>query len=250
MQVLGKRWRGTARFPDTVRMPRDTAYHGALGDAFAAHSATGAYNAYIDRPAMLALAGDVAGQRLLDVGCGPGHYAAEFLERGAEVVAVDGSAELIAHAKERVGDRADLHVHDLELPLDFAEDASFDTVLSALVVHHIRDRAGLLAEIFRVLKPGGRFLISTTHPTADWKHFGGSYFSDEWVDLHVRDDLPSIHFQRNTVEGFITELLDAGFVIEQLIEPRPIPELEAIDPEAFAKLNARPSFLAVRLRRP
>ncbi|MDA1387751.1 MULTISPECIES: class I SAM-dependent methyltransferase [Glycomyces] len=231
-------------------MPRDTAYHGALGDAFAAHSATGAYNAYIDRPAMLALAGDVAGQRLLDVGCGPGHYAAALVERGAEVVGVDGSAELIAHAKERVGDRAELRVHDLELPLDFAEDASFDTVLSALVVHHIRDRAGLLDEIFRVLKPGGRFLISTTHPAADWKHFGGSYFSEEWVDLHLTGDLPSIHFQRNTVEGFIGDLLEAGFSLEKLVEPRPVPELETVDPEAFARLNDRPSFLAARLRRP
>jgi SAM-dependent methyltransferase len=231
-------------------MPRDTAYHGALGDAFAAHSANGAYNAYIDRPAMLALAGDVAGQRLLDVGCGPGHYAGALLERGAEVVGIEGSAELLAHAKRRVGDRAELRLHDLELPLDFAEDASFDTVLGALVIHHIRDRAGLLAEVFRVLKPGGRFLVSTTHPAADWKHFGDSYFSNEWVDLHVQEDLPPIHFQRNTVEGFIGELLGAGFVIEQLVEPRPVLELEAIDAESFAKLNEKPSFLAVRLRRP
>lgn len=231
-------------------MPRDTAYHGALGDAFAAHAAHGAYNAYIDRPAMLDLAGDVAGQRLLDLGCGAGFYMAALLERGAEVVGAEGSAELLAHAKTRVGDRAELHLHDLELPLGFAADAAFDAVLSALVVHHIRDRAGLLAEVFRVLKPGGRFLISTTHPAADWQHFGGSYFSEAWVDLHLREGLPPIHFQRSTVEGFIGELLDAGFTLERLVEPRPVPELEAIDPEAFAKLNARPSFLAARLRRP
>ncbi|WP_205325117.1 class I SAM-dependent methyltransferase [Glycomyces sp. YM15] len=231
-------------------MPPETAYHGALGDAFADHSANGAYNAYVDRPAMLGLAGDVAGQRFLDVGCGPGHYAAALLERGASVVGVEGSAELLARAKQQVGERAELRQHDLELPLDFAEDASFDAVLCALVIHHITDRAGLLAEIFRVLRPGGRFLISTTHPAADWRHFGDSYFSDEWVDLHVREDLPPIHFQRNTVEGFIGDLLDAGFAVEKLIEPRPAPELEPIDPKAFAELNTRPSFLAARLRRP
>lgn len=231
-------------------MPRNTAYHGALGVAFAARSASGAYNAHIDRPAMLGLAGGVEGQRLIDIGCGAGHYAAELLERGAEVVGIDGSAELLALAKEKVGERAELRLHDLERPLDFAPDASFDVALSALVIHHLRDRAGLLAEVFRVLKPGGRFLVSTTHPAADWKHFGGSYFADDWVDLHVGEDLPPIHFQRGTVEGFIGELLAAGFALERLIEPRPVPELEAVDAEAFAKLNARPSFLAVALRRP
>ncbi|MEU5153079.1 methyltransferase domain-containing protein [Glycomyces sp. NPDC021274] len=230
-------------------MPRDTAYHGALGDAFAAHAATGAYNAYIDRPAMLDLAGDVSGQRVLDLGCGAGLYAEALLERGAAVVGVEGSAELLAHAKERAGERAELRRHDLELPLDFAADASFDMVLCALVIHHLRDRAGLLAEVFRVLKPGGRFLVSTTHPAADWKHFGDSYFSESWVDLHVRDGVPPIHFQRMTVEALLGELLDAGFTLERLVEPRPVPELEAIDPEAFAKLSVRPSFLAVRLRR-
>jgi SAM-dependent methyltransferase len=231
-------------------MPPATAYHGVLGDAFAAHSANGAYNAYIDRPAMLGLAGDVAGQRFLDVGCGPGHYAAALLDRGASVVGIEGSAGLLAHAKARVGERAELRQHDLELPLDFAEDASFDAVLCALVIHHITNRAGLLAELFRVLKPGGRFLVSTTHPAADWRHFGDSYFSEEWVDLRLRPELPPIHFQRITIEGLIGELLDAGFAIEQLVEPRPVPELEAIDPEAFAELSARPSFLAIRLRRP
>ncbi|MFG3339994.1 class I SAM-dependent methyltransferase [Glycomyces sp. NPDC048151] len=230
-------------------MLRETAYHGALGDAFAAHAAHGVYNAYIDRPAMLALAGDVTGERVLDIGCGAGFYVEALLERGAHVTGIEGSVELLAHARERVGDRAELRQHDLERPLGFA-DASFDTALCALVVHHIRDRAALLAEVFRVLKPGGRLLVSTTHPAADWKHFGGTYFSDDWVDLHLREDLPPIHFQRNTVAGFLTELLDAGFALETITEPRPVPELEAVDPEAFAKLNARPSFLAVSLRRP
>ncbi|MFY1633930.1 class I SAM-dependent methyltransferase [Solwaraspora sp. WMMB335] len=81
------------------------------GDHFARHADTSPYNAYVDRPAMLALAGDVGGQRILDVGCGAGHYAAELLSRGAEVVGIDDSATLLAHARRRLGDRADLHRH-------------------------------------------------------------------------------------------------------------------------------------------
>lgn len=232
-------------------MLQETAYHGALGEAFAAHSETSNYNAYIDRPAMLALTGDVSGLRILDVGCGPGHYAAALAERGATVVGIDGSAELLAHARSRTGDTVDLRRHDLETPLDFAADASFDLAVCALVIHHVRARAQLLAEIFRALRPGGHLLISTTHPAADWHHFGDSYFSREWVDLPVKehDDL-AIHFQRSTIEEFLGELLSAGFTLETLIEPRPAPALRVIDPDAFERLSTHPSLLAARLLRP
>jgi SAM-dependent methyltransferase len=247
-------------------MLRDTAYHGDLGEAFAAHAETSSYNAYIDRPAMLALAGDVAGLRVLDIGCGAGHYAAALAERGAAVVGIDGSAELLEHARARTGGivgadsgsgtaaggpPVELRQHDLETPLDFAADASFDAAVCALVIHHVRNRDALLSEVFRVLRPGGAFLVSTTHPTTDWKHFGGSYFSQEWVDLRLQGegDL-SIHFQRNTVEGFVNELLAAGFQLETLREPRAVPELRETYPESYERLNQHPSLLAARLRRP
>jgi SAM-dependent methyltransferase len=247
-------------------MLRDTAYHGDLGEAFAAHTETSSYNAYIDRPAMLALAGDVAGLRVLDIGCGAGHYAAALAERGAAVVGIDGSAELLEHARARTGGivgadsgsgtaaggpPVELRQHDLETPLDFAADASFDAAVCALVIHHVRNRDALLSEVFRVLRPGGAFLVSTTHPTTDWKHFGGSYFSQEWVDLRLQGegDL-SIHFQRNTVEGFVNELRAAGFQLETLREPRAVPELRETYPESYERLNQHPSLLAARLRRP
>jgi SAM-dependent methyltransferase len=90
----------------------ETAYHGELGEHFAAHATQGAANAYIDRPAMLELAGDVSGLRVLDVGCGAGHYAAELLDRGAaELVGTDGSETLLRIARERLGDTVALHCH-------------------------------------------------------------------------------------------------------------------------------------------
>jgi SAM-dependent methyltransferase len=250
-------------------MLRDTAYHGDLGEAFAAHAETSSYNAYIDRPAMLALAGDVAGLHVLDIGCGPGHYAAALAERGATVVGIDGSAELLEHARVRTGGTivggasesvtsgalgdhpVALRRHDLETPLGFATDAAFDLAVCALVIHHVHNRDALLSEVFRVLRPGGTFLVSTTHPATDWKHFGGSYFSQEWVDLRLQGegDL-SIHFQRNTVEGFVNDLLAAGFVLETLREPRAVPELRETYPESYERLNQTPSLLAARLRRP
>jgi len=231
-------------------MPARTAYDDELGDHFARHADTSPYNAYTDRPAMLALAGDVDGQRILDVGCGAGQYAAELLSRGAKVVGIDGSATLLDHARRRLGDRAELHRHDAEDPLDFIDDASFDGVVCALMLHHVANRRQLLGELRRVLRPGGWLLVSTTHPTADWRHFGGSYFADNWVDLPLAGGQMSIHYQRMTLETFLGELLDAGFSLERLVEPRPVPSLRDVDEAAYHKLRQSPSSVAVRLRRP
>lgn len=229
-------------------MPAHTAYHDALGDFFAHHADASPYNAFTDRPAVLDLAGDVSGADILDLGCGAGHYAAELLARGARVTGVDGSAALLRHARDRVEDRADLRLHDLEQPLDFAADASFDGVVCALVIHHVANRRGLLSEARRVLRPGGWLAVSTSHPASDWRHFGGSYYDEAWVDLQLGSG--SIHFQRATLETFLGELLDAGFVLERLVEPRPLAELQKIDEVAYARLRERPCFLAVRMRRP
>ncbi|MGN9841500.1 class I SAM-dependent methyltransferase [Nonomuraea sp. H19] len=231
-------------------MHKATAYHDALGDFFAKNADTSPYNAYTDRPAMLQLAGDVSGARILDVGCGAGHYAAELSARGAQVVGIEGSATLLRHAQARVNGQAELLLHDLEEPLGFAADASFDGVVCALVYEHVRNRVQLLGELRRVLRPGGWLLVSTTHPTADWRHFGGSYFSHDWRDLPLGDSGLSIHYQRMPLETFLGELLAAGFLLEQLIEPRPTTNLRDIDEAAYDKLHQAPCFLAVKLQRP
>ncbi len=229
-------------------MPARTAYDGALGDFFASNADTSPYNAHTDRPAMLDLAGPVDGSRILDAGCGAGHYAAELVARGADVVAVDGSETLLEHARRRLGGRAELHLQDLDEPLRFA-DASFDGVVCALVLHHVTDRPRLLAELRRVLRPGGWLLVSTTHPTADWHRFGGSYYAEDWVDMALADGRWEIRFQRMTLQTFLGELLAAGFVLEKLVEPRPAPDLRDRDATAYDRLQQAPCFLAVRVRR-
>ncbi|MGW8482005.1 class I SAM-dependent methyltransferase [Microbacterium sp. NPDC055903] len=60
-------------------------------------------------------------------------------------------------------------------------DYSQDGVVCALVIHHLTDRPRVLAEVRRILRPGGWFMLSSTHPTANWGYFGGSYFDERWV---------------------------------------------------------------------
>src|SRR5438309_801702 len=88
-----------------------------VAGAYEAHAVDGAYNAHYDRPAVLALVGDVRGARVLDAGCGPGLYAQELVVRGATVVGIDGSEQMLDLARARVGNDVELHRVDLDEPL-------------------------------------------------------------------------------------------------------------------------------------
>jgi SAM-dependent methyltransferase len=232
-------------------MPTDTSYHGDLAGYFAGSGQEHPTNAYIDRPAMLALIGDVAGQDVLDVGCGPGFYSAAMAERGATVTGLDGSADMVRIAERTVGERGRFVQHDLEQPLPLA-DASFDLAVMALVYHHLHARRQLLAELRRVLRPGGRLLVSTTHPMSEQRWLGGSYYEGGRVDAPIGGPGSgfTINFERMTLETFVNEMLDGGFVLERLLEPRPSAEFRDVDPQKFEALDVKATVLTVALRRP
>ncbi|NLU65946.1 class I SAM-dependent methyltransferase [Streptomyces sp. HNM0574] len=231
-------------------MSAGTAYHGDMGEHFAAASAKSLYHAHTDRPALRELAGDVTGARVLELGCGAGHFAAELLERGAgQVVGLDGSESLLRAARAQLGARAVLHRHDLEDPLTLLEDRSFDLGVMALAYNHLDAREQLLAELRRVLRPGAALLVSTTHPTADWTYFGGSYFTEERVKLPFGDAF-ALDYWRMPLETFLGEFLGAGFVLEKLVEPRAREEGRPVDPVRHDKTHRQPVFLAARFRAP
>lgn len=84
-------------------------------------------------------------------------------ERGAFVTGVDSSVRMLELARERLGDDAALHAADLSRPLPFA-DGAFDDVIACLVLHYLEDWAAPLAELRRVLVPGGRLVVAVNHP--------------------------------------------------------------------------------------
>lgn len=104
-----------------------------IAEAFLAHAEDGFYNAHYDRPACLELLGDVAGKDVLDAACGPGLYAAELVARGATVVGFDQSPRMVTLSEQRVG-QGRFVTHDLNDPLDWLPDASFDLALCALAI--------------------------------------------------------------------------------------------------------------------
>jgi SAM-dependent methyltransferase len=213
---------------------------------YAQHAEHSAFNALYDRPAVLGLLGDVADQRVLDVGCGPGLYAEELVRRGASVVGFDQSPEMVQLASSRLGEAAEFRVQDLGEPIGWADDASFDLAVMALVIHHIDDRVSALREICRVLRPRGRLVVSTHHPVADWRRQGGSYFDSEVVEETWSRGW-QVRYWRQPLTRTCAEFAEAGFWIERLVEPLPAPEMALADPEHDAELRAEPGFIAFRL---
>jgi SAM-dependent methyltransferase len=219
-----------------------------MADEFLTHAEDGAYNAHYDRPAVLELLGDVAGLRVLDAGCGPGLYAEELLDRGAEVVGFDASSAMVDLARARVGDRAEFRVARLDAPLPYADD-SVDVVLCALAIHYVADRHAAFAELHRVLRPGGAAVVSTQHPTTDWLRKGGSYFdrvleTDAWSMLSGKHE---VQFWREPLSDLCAAATDSGFVIQRLVEPRAPEIMRDRWPAEYDKLVQRPGFLALRL---
>jgi ubiquinone/menaquinone biosynthesis C-methylase UbiE len=134
-----------------------------FAEAYAADNEVNLLNGHYERPAMLSLAGDVDGRRILDVGCGAGPLSAALRDRGATMAGFDLSEAMIELARRRMGDDAELIVHDLAEPLPYA-DAVFDDVVASLVLQYLKDWTGPLAELRRVLKPSGRLIASVNHP--------------------------------------------------------------------------------------
>jgi 2-polyprenyl-6-hydroxyphenyl methylase/3-demethylubiquinone-9 3-methyltransferase len=100
-----------------------------------------------------------AGERVLDVGCGEGHLAAELARAGAEVVGIDVAAEPLRRARLRHPE-LDLRQVAAEGAWPLA-DASFDAVWAGETIEHVADTAGWLSEVRRVLRSGGGLLLST-----------------------------------------------------------------------------------------
>jgi demethylmenaquinone methyltransferase/2-methoxy-6-polyprenyl-1,4-benzoquinol methylase len=94
------------------------------------------------------------GQRLLDVATGTGMVAAALLDRGATVVGLDQSEDMLGVARERLGDRATLVRGEAER-LPFA-DGEFDALTFTYLLRYVDDRAATMRELVRVVKPGGR----------------------------------------------------------------------------------------------
>ncbi|MFI5666133.1 class I SAM-dependent DNA methyltransferase [Streptomyces sp. NPDC051704] len=218
----------------------------SFAEAYSAENENSLVNAYYERPAMLAIAGDVAGRRILDAGCGSGPLSAALHDRGAVVTGIDASAGMLALARRRLGDDVALHVADLGGPLPFDDDA-FDDVVASLVLHYLEDWGPTLAELRRVIRPGGRLITSVDHPFVAYTvqeprpdYSATTSYAFDWTF----DGEPApMRFWRKPLHAMTDAFTTAGFRLVALSEPQPDPAARELFPDDFPALSTKPCFL-------
>jgi SAM-dependent methyltransferase len=202
----------------------------SFAEAYNAETEANLLNGYYMRPAIVNLAGDVAGRRILEAGCGAGPVSAMLRDRGATVAGFDSSAKMLELARKRLGPNADLRIADLAGPLPYP-DGAFDDVVAALVLHYLEDWTGPLAELRRVLRPGGRLIVAVDHPFAiDFLHFQetgeSAYFGvrsrdEEWT---FGGHSAPMTFWSRPMHAMTDAFTAAGFRINVISEPPIAPD--------------------------
>jgi SAM-dependent methyltransferase len=197
---------------------------------------------------------------VLDIGCGEGQVARHILRtvRGAEVVGVDPAGAQLRVACERGGGVRYARGTADALP---AHEGAFDAAVACLVFEHITEVDAALAEVARVLAPGGVFLFLLNHPLLQAPGSG-------WIDDHILgeqywrigpylvDDVTmeeiapgvTLPFVHRPLSRYVNTLRDVGLVLERMEEPAPPPGFVARAPE-YAASATIPRLLVLRTRR-
>ena len=207
---------------------------------------------------MLDALGNVGGKSAIDIGCGEGRLSRLLSKLGASVTGVDLTEALIARARAMSTGEAYI-LGDAENLNDVVSD-SFDLAVSYIVLVDLLDYRGAIEAAYRVLRPGGRFVVCNIHPMrsslpggwikqADRKLF---YPVDDYTDEGPREwtwwGRRFVNMHR-TLSSHIAAFLDAGFTLRALHEPTPSEEQLAAHPNFDDEFRC-PNFIIYVLDKP
>ena len=233
---------------------------------------------WIINPALFRLLGELRGERVLDAACGAGHLSAEIARRGALVTGIDIAPAMIeiAAARAKAAELSvRLHVGDISHMPQIPDD-SFDLVVSSMALMNVEHVSEAFVEFARVIDGPGRLIFSIPHPCYPRIKGGCGVFKkgidgEEWleeyrvadyheegpydVSIPLADDscekVDITGFHR-TLGTYIPLIVKAGFVIDALVEPKPINTAEArseLSPGWFDATNGIPYYLILGARR-
>jgi len=215
------------------------------------------HNELIEFPCILSLLPrEFTGLRILDLGCGAGHFCKYAVDHGAEfVLGVDISKKMLCAASKIKSDKIMYINADMESIC--LRPASFDVVFSSLALHYIGDYLALLQNVKLCLKTGGIFVFSVEHPVytstvLGWEinNAGGKLF---WrLDKYSSEGLRKMHWlvdgvekYHRKIETYLMGLLSVGFSIDAVLEPQADISVLNINP-SLSYENLRPPYLLIR----
>jgi SAM-dependent methyltransferase len=189
----------------------------------------------LEEPEVDRVLGEVAGLRVLDLGCGTGRHAVRLAARGASVTACDFSEGMLKRARGKPGaDLVNWVVHDLQRPLPFA-DGAFDIVLSALVLDHVRDVEAFFREAARVCRRGGqrggRVVLTVMHPAIMLRGVQAR-FTDPATGARVHPESVA-----NQISGYVMGASRAGLRFTHMSEHAVTDSLVAVSERARKHLG-------------
>ena len=223
------------------------------------------YHSLYEKPAMYNLLPDLKGAKVISIGCGSGEDCNQLQKRGAKVTGIDISDGLIAIAKKSYPKCSfqTMNMEDLKF-----KDSSFDFAYSSLAIHYLEDWSQALTEAYRVLKPGSSYLLSCGHPVYSAMYGTTSARGEaesvlRWKKNKINNvaEVTGNYIERREMsynEWFVwnksldeisTEIAQAGFVIDLIHEPKPLPKMKDIAPMDYEVLMRIPNFIIFKLRK-
>ena len=217
------------------------------------------FNTAMEEPAISGLLPDVAGLRVIDLGCGRGKLCRRIASTAAQVIGVDCSERMLALAEsESSGFEKTLQYRRCFIEEFDAPDGSIDLVVSSMALHYVENIELVFGKIARWLSPRGVFIFSVEHPifTAgprEWmahsdcrKAWAVADYSQEgvrvvpWLGRNVLK-------HHRTFATILNALLHHGFAVSRCVEPRCDEMTLAARPDAALE-NQRPAFLIMQCR--
>jgi len=207
------------------------------------------YRDSFNTPAFLEMLPEIKGLKGLDIGCGEGHNTRMLAEQGAQISAIDISDIFLEYASQIQPESGRIdYAQASAVELPFPKE-SFDFATGFMSFMDIPEIELVLNEVYRILKPGGFLQFSITHPCYDLPHRVKKYNPDGTTKAYEVGDyfrnlegdllevslgsrgaelgFTSIHIPRftRTLSQWINAILDTGFILERINEPKPSDEI-------------------------